>query len=48
MSQPDDFVAIDFAPPPPAGRWHVRIAAAVIAVLLIGLLVGGVTQLLLH
>lgn len=48
MPRPDDFVGIDFAPPPPAGRRNIWIASAVIAVLLIGVLVVGVTQLLLH
>lgn len=48
MSQPDGFVAVDFAPPRAAGRRHVWIATAVIAVLAIGALVVGVTQLLLH
>lgn len=48
MSQPDDSVAIDFAPPPPASRRQVQIAAAVVALVLIAGLVVGVTQLLLR
>jgi len=48
VSQPDDLVGIDFAPPRPAGRRHMRIAAAAIGVLLIAVLVIGVTQLLLR
>jgi hypothetical protein len=48
VSQPDDFVGIDFAPAAPAGRRHIRIAAAAIGVLLIAGLVAGVTQLLLR
>jgi hypothetical protein len=48
VSQPDRFVAVDFAPPRLAGRPYLRIAAAVVALLLIGLLVVGVTQLLLR
>ena len=48
MSRPDHFVAIDFAPPGPAGPPLVRIAAVAVAVLLIGGLFVGVTQLLLH
>jgi hypothetical protein len=48
VSQPDRSVGIDFAPPPPAERRYVRIGAAAIAVLLLGVLVVGVTQLLLR
>jgi hypothetical protein len=48
VSRPDRFVAVDFAPPRPAGRPYGRIAAVAVAVLLIGVLVVGVTQLLLR
>jgi hypothetical protein len=48
VSQPEDFVGIDFAPAGPAGRRHVRIAVAAVGVLLIAILVVGVTQLLLR
>jgi len=48
VSRPDDFVGIDFAPAAPAGRRHLRIAAAAIGVLLLAVLVVGVTQLLLR
>jgi hypothetical protein len=48
VSQPDRFVAIDFAPPNPTGLPYLRLVSAVIAVLLIGALVVGVTQLLLR
>jgi hypothetical protein len=48
VSRPDRFVAVDFAPPKAAGRFDVRIAALLIAVLLAGVLVVGVTQLLLR
>jgi hypothetical protein len=48
VSQPDRFVAVDFAPPRRAGRPYIRIAAAALALMLIGGLVVGVTQLLLR
>jgi len=48
VSRPDRFVAVDFAPPRAAGRFDARIVAVVTAVLLIGVLVVGVTQLLLR
>jgi hypothetical protein len=48
VSQPDRSVGVDFAPPLPAERRYLRIGAAAIAVLLIGGLVVGVTQLLLR
>ena len=48
MSQPNRSVGVDFAPPLPVERQYVRIGAAAIAVLLLGVLVVGVTQLLLR
>jgi hypothetical protein len=48
VSQPDRFVGVDFAPPAPAGRPYLRIAAAGLALLLIVVLVVAVTQLLLR
>ena len=47
MSQSDRFVAIDFAPPS-AGRRSTRIGAVALAILAFGVLVVGVTQLLLR
>jgi hypothetical protein len=48
VSQPDRFVAVDFAPPRSDRRPQIRIAAAVVAVFILAILVVGVTQLLLH
>jgi hypothetical protein len=48
VSQPDRLVAIDFAPPGPTGHPHLRLVSVAVAVLVIGVLVVGVTQLLLH
>jgi hypothetical protein len=48
VPRPDDFVAVDFAPPRPAARPHVRLIAGVAAAVVLIVVVLGVTQLLLR